>query len=688
VIDGFDPNLERVRAALLSVADGEIGIGGTALADHAGAMRWLVAGNVYAESGPTTHLLPGPVGFHLPYRIEPGAVLNRVLDLRTGVLYERGELAAGEFRAARFASLARPRTKVMRAACPDAAEGPALLPAIDGVAVTPGTDADVEWMSARAASGVGGGIVAAALDSRTTSGGVTALDRVVAYETDTEGPPALEPAARRVREDASVGYESLLEEQRRAWGERWADADIRIDGDDDLQLATRFALFHLMASVPVHGEAAVGARGLTGEGYRGHVFWDADTFTLPFLAATCPPAARAMLEYRLRRLPAARDIAHRAGRRGARFPWESARTGIDVTPRSALDRAGRRVPIRTGLIEEHIVAQVAWATCLYVDWSGDDEFAHGAGLELLVETARYWSSRARIGRDGQAHIYGVIGPDEYHETVDDNAYTNVMARWNLRRAADAVEAAPATDVDAAEIVGWRQLADVLVDGFDPATGVYEQFAGFHRLEPLLIEEVAPRRPIAAELLLGAERVRAAQILKQADVLMLHHQVPDEVAGTLDANLAYYEPRTAHGSSLSPAIHAALFARAGDHDRALDALRIAARLDLDDLTGTTASGLHLATMGGLWQALAFGFAGLRSDAGRLVVDPHHPDAWRHFEVRVRHRGSRVGVRSEPSRLTICAEPPAPVLVDGAAYTVGAEGLTLVRRERGWEPEAMT
>ena len=288
-IDGFDPVLERVRAAVLSVADGEIGVGGATLAIHAGELRWMVAGNIYAESGPETHLLPGPVGFQLPYRIGPGASLHRVLDLRAGVLHELAFVEQGEVRAVRFASLARPRTTVMRAACPDDATGPALLPAIDGVAVTAGGDGDVEWMATRAASGVGGGIVAAALDSRVATGDVTVLERVVSYETTGDGQPSRELAIRRVRHDAAVGFESLLEEQRRAWGERWADADVRIDGDDELQRATRFALFHLMASVPVRGEAAVGARGLTGEGYRGHVFWDADTFTLPFLAATCPP---------------------------------------------------------------------------------------------------------------------------------------------------------------------------------------------------------------------------------------------------------------------------------------------------------------------------------------------------------------------------------------------------------------
>jgi trehalose/maltose hydrolase-like predicted phosphorylase len=441
-----------------------------------------------------------------------------------------------------------------------------------------------------------------------------------------------------------------------------------------------------MASVPEEGEAPVGARGLTGEGYRGHVFWDADTFTLPFLAATRPAAARAMLEYRVRRLPAARDIARACGRAGARFPWESARSGFDVTPTSARDRTGKLIRIRTGQLEEHIVAQVPWAACRYVEWTGDEEFARGAALQLLVETARYWRSRVRLQRDGTVHIDRVIGPDEYHDPVDDNAFTNVMARWNLRKAADAVEAAPdaAPDVGPDEIGRWRRIADAMVDGFDPDTGVYEQFKGFHDLEPLLIEEVAPRRPIAADLLLGTHRVRRAQVVKQADVLMLHHLVPDEVApGTLGPNLRYYEPRTAHGSSLSPPVHASLFARAQDYGPALDALRIAADMDCADLTQSTAIGLHFATMGGLWQALAYGFAGLQARDDGLHIDPHLPPAWDALALRVRYRGSRVRVRCEQARITVHADPSAAVVVSSTRHTAGPGGLRLVRRGAAWE-----
>ena len=687
VVEGFDPQTERVRGALMALADGRVGVGGASLAGHAGERRWTVAGGVYKGDGPETHLLPGPVGFHLPYRLAPGAALRRVLDLRTGVLSETIVTDAGAATAVRFCSLARPGVSAMRAHCPDSRAGPLLLPSTDGDVSEEGADGDIVWMSASGGSDASGGIVAAAHDTMTPVGVATIADRVVAYDTDGAKPPSADMAIRRARDAAAIGFDGLLTEHRAAWSSRWDDADIVVQGDDALQLATRFALFHLMASVPEEGEAAVGARGLTGEGYRGHVFWDADTFTLPFLAATRPAAARAMLEYRLQRLPAAQAIARASGRGGARFPWESAGSGFDVTPRSARDRTGELVPIRTGLLEEHIVAQVAWAACCYADWTGDVEFAGGPGLRLLVETARYWRTRIRVSRDGTAHIYGVIGPDEYHETVDDNAFTNVMARWNLRRAADAVEAAPtgAPDVDADEIALWRERAGALVDGFDPTTGVYEQFDGFNRLESLLLAEVAPRRPIAADLLLGATRVRGAQVLKQADVLMLHHLIPDEVVpGTLAANLDFYEPRTAHGSSLSPAVHAALFARAGDHDRALDALGIAARIDLDDLTGTTAGGLHLATMGGLWQAFAFGFAGLRPSANRLRIDPSHPPAWEALEVRVRYRGSRVVVRSEQSMFTIRADPHADVLVGSTPYTAGPAGLRFSRSGPNWEP----
>jgi trehalose/maltose hydrolase-like predicted phosphorylase len=477
------------------------------------------------------------------------------------------------------------------------------------------------------------------------------LDRLAAYHPDAATAEAMLAAA------DGAGFDGLLREHREAWALRWAEADIRIEGDPALQRAVRFALFHLMASVADTGEAAVGARGLTGPAYRGHVFWDSDVFVLPFLAATHPSAARAMLEYRIRRLPAARLTARRHGRVGARFPWESAHDGSDVTPPSARMPTGEVLPVRTGEMEEHITADVAWAAGCYLDWTGDAGFAAGPGRELLAETARYWASRARFDHDGRAHIYGVIGPDEYHEPVDDNAFTNVMARWNLRRAA-------AVAGDPGERAHWRAVADALVDGYDPQTRLYEQFAGFYRLEPVQIAKVAPHRPIAGDVWLGFDRAARAQVVKQADVLMLHHLVPEEVApGSLRPNLDFYEPRTAHGSSLSPAVHAALFARLGRFEEALTWLDVAARMDLDDLTSSTAGGLHLATMGGLWHALVYGFAGIRVKHDRLVVDPRLPLAWQALEVRLRFRDFPLRLRIEPGGVELDGDGLALLRVDG-------------------------
>jgi trehalose/maltose hydrolase-like predicted phosphorylase len=325
--------------------------------------------------------------------------------------------------------------------------------------------------------------------------------------------------------------------------------------------------------------------------------------------------------------------------------------------------SGEVLDIATGDHEEHIVADVAWAASCYLDWTGDQAFAAGPGREILVETARYWASRIRVDPDRLGHIDGVIGPDEYHEDVADNAFTNGMARWNLRQAA-----AVTGDAEAAD---WRRLADVLVDGYDPATRRYEQFAGYFGLQPLIVADVAARRPVAADLLLGRDRVRASQLIKQADVLMLHYLVPDEVAAdSLDANLDFYEPRTAHGSSLSPAVHAALLARAGRMTDALTALRIAARIDLDDLTGTTASGVHLATMGGLWQAIVFGFGGVRPCGDVLIVDPHLPAHWRGVDINLCFRGTPLTLHLDRHGVDLRTEGPLALVRSSGRWEVRA------------------
>ena len=607
-VEGLDPRLERVHESLLTLADGRLGTRGAPLIDHPAVAPGVFLSGAYTADGATTELAPCPDWTRLGPARSRRPRLTRRLDLATGLLREDDDVTS-----VRFSSLARPGTVALRAQAREPLTPRRVRP---------------------------GGPVSAAIRDRRHG---TSFERLGAYDIDPESARAALAAA------ADAGFERLLREQREAWARRWRAADVVVEGDPQLQRAIRFALFHLIGSVADADEAGVGARGLSGRAYSGHVFWDSDVFVLPFLAATHPESARAMLEYRVRRLPAARRAARELGRLGARFAWESAADGTDVTPATARLPSGEVVAVRTGELEEHIVGDVAWAAACYLEWTGDDEFAAGPGRELLVETARYWASRVRFGRDGRAHIYGVIGPDEYHEPVDDNAFTNVLARWNLRHAARL------DGIDAAERARWLSVADALVDGYDRVSGIYEQFAGFYELEPLVIEEIAPRRPIAADLLLGSERTAGAQVVKQADVLMLHHLLPDEVAsGSLVPNLDFYEPRTAHGSSLSPAIHASLLARAGRYRRALEALRIAARLDLDDLTETTAGGLHLATMGGLWQALALGFGGIRPRGERLLVDPRLPPGWNALQFALRFRGRSLRLRIDRGGVSALAD----------------------------------
>ncbi len=513
--------------------------------------------------------------------------------------------------------------------------------------------------------------------------GTPGLDRIGVYVSGARRLPAPSTAVRRLRDARRLGLDTLLDRHRAAWAHRWDECDIQLAGDPELQRAVRFSLYHLNGFAQERGEAAVGARGLTGPAYRGHVFWDADVFVLPFFAATHPRVARAMLEYRVRRLPTARANAVAEGYTGAWFPWESARDGRDVTPRWVPGPDGNPIRIWSGDRELHIVADVAWAAAEYVAWTGDRRFAAGPGHQLFVETARFWASRIELDTAGKGHLRGVVGPDEYHELVDDNAFTNVMARWNLRHAALA-----ATDdsmVSPEELGRWEALAAALVDGYDPLTGRTEQFVGFADLEPLIARDLL-FRPAAADVVLGRERVVGSQILKQADVLMLHHLVPGEMEpGSLAPDLDYYEPRTSHGSSLSPAVHAAMFARAGRLDEAVAALDMTARLDLDESLVSAALGMHAATMGGLWQALVMGFGGIRPSGDALAVDPRVPGEWGAVRIPVRFRGSRVRITVDEDRLEIRAHPAARIAIgESAPGTIGPHGRRFRRVAGRWEP----
>ncbi len=646
---------QRVVAARMTVADGVVGTRGV-LEEDGPVPGSVIVGGVYQPDERATEAFIA-LDAWTGLGVTPGAVGRRVLNLRDGMLERRvGPAAAPVYTSRRFASIARPGVAVQvvegstEAVPPDAAGGghpPLVVPSTGG-----------------------GGVARAVATSARTGEGITPvrIERVVAHVTSPVTCPDADAAKALLDDQLELGADGLAEEHRRAWHERWAAIDVETVGDPRMTNAVRYALYHLLTAGPVTGESAIGPRGLTGPAYAGHVLWDADAFALPVLAATEPDRARAVLAYRSARLGAAHQHAALRGGKGARFPWESARDGHDVTPHTGIDEHGTVVPILTGELEEHVTADVAWAAWHYASWTGDTAFLDGDGRRLLLATARYWASRVRVDGAGAAHIDHVIGPDEYHEDVDDNAFTNGMAAWNLRRAADLAG-------DGHEAASWRRTADALVDGYDPATGIYEQFDGYHRLDPVMAADLGPV-PLSADLFMGKPRLVRSQIIKQADVLMLHHLVPDDVVpGSLVANLEHYLPRTVHGSTLSPSVHASLLARAGRPEDALELLRLAVDVDREDLTRSTAGGLHLANLAGIWRAVVTGFGGVSASgpaSGVLSVDPVLPDDWDELRIGVRHRGAVVRLWCRRDGVRVECTAPLVVSFRGTTHRVDPPG----------------
>jgi kojibiose phosphorylase len=532
-------------------------------------------------------------------------------------------------------------------------------------------------------------------------GETVCLDRIVAVFTSRDAASPAKAATDHLVSTRARGFAAAATAHADAWRRRWEAADIRIVGNEKAQRALRFAIYHLIAAANAADEhVSIGARGLTGEAYRGHVFWDTEIYMLPFYVFTDPPSARALLMYRYHTLDAARRKAKALGYRGALYAWESAETGDEVTPQRVVAPDGRVVLIHTGEREHHISADIAYGTWQYWRATGDDAFMLSAGAEILSETARFWASRTQVGRDGRAHIRQVIGPDEYHEPVDDNAYTNVMAAFNLECAADAAtilgrkhpghwqRLSARLGLTASEHRGWRTLAGKLVTGFDPATGLFEQFAGYFQLEE--IDPAAYRdRLTPMDVCLGAERINGSNIIKQADVVALSALLWDRwPVAVHEENFRYYEPRTAHGSSLSPAIHALVAARLGDLARAQAYFHQAADIDLADNMGNATGGVHMAALGGLWQAAVFGTAGLQVREDGIAVDPHLLPGWAELAFPVQWRGRLLRLRFEadPRRIEVAVEEGdelAVAVIDGPACRLrGGQRFVLQGDRSGW------
>ena len=493
-------------------------------------------------------------------------------------------------------------------------------------------------------------------------------------------------------------YAVLLLAHKAAWAEVWQQSDVVIEGDSTAQLAIRYNLFQLLAAAPRHSDrVSIPAKALSGFAYRGHVFWDTEIFMLPFLIYTQPDLARNLLSYRYQTLPGAPRKAADLGYEGAMYVWESANTGDEVTPNWVPHAHDPKALVRIwcGDLELHINTDVAYATWQYWQATGDDAWMCRCGAEMILDTAVFWGSRVEWHEAaGRYEIRDVIGPDEYHERVDNNAFTNRMVQWHLQTALKvwdwlelhhpetAIALQATLDLSAVRLRHWQRVIAQLWIPQDATTGLIEQFEGFFALADVDLAAYEPRLK-SMQVILGIDGANQRQVLKQADVLMLLYllrrgafadaellHAPEQVLvelmrdrQTLQTNWNYYNPRTDHtyGSSLSPAIHAILACELGDSNQAYDHFMRSALVDLADVRGNAAEGIHAASAGGVWQAIVFGFAGIHLTPSGPVAAPTLPINWTRLKFRLHWQGQpfEFDLRSPLSTRARSPKPLPPI-----------------------------
>ncbi len=525
---------------------------------------------------------------------------------------------------------------------------------------------------------------------------VTSRDHAVAGPSET--------AVRRVR--LAPGFEPLLERHRLAWVGLWGRARLDVDAPK-AQRNVRLNVFHVLQTLSPHTadlDVGVPARGLHGEAYRGHVFWD-ELFVLPWLNLRFPEIARGLLRYRWRRLPEARAAASAVGLSGAMFPWQSGGDGREETQSLHLNpRSGRWLPDHSRL-QRHVGLAIAYNVWQHYLVTGDLEFLADFGAELLIEIARFFASMARLDPgSGRYEIHGVMGPDEYHDAypgaalpgLDNNAYTNVMTVWLLLRAEETLRLLPRRSyeelvarlgLDATETERWEDITrGMRVDFHD---GVISQFTGYSGLLELDWARYRGVRRLDRELEAEGDSANRYQASKQADVLMLFYlltskeleEILDRLGyrtepGMILRTVHYYLARTCHGSTLSAVVHGWVLARC-DRSGSWQFFTETLTADVIDVQGgTTAEGVHLGAMAGTLDLLQRCYLGLEIRHDGLHLNPLLPDRLAGLSLRIRYRGAELSIRADSGEIRIGRADDGP---DTVAVTVHGRSTRLGRRE---------
>ena len=492
------------------------------------------------------------------------------------------------------------------------------------------------------------------------------IDKIVAVATsrDHAEDALIETACATAEAAHAAGYDALRAEHEAAWLQRWARADVTIDGDDAAQQGIRFNIFQLFSTY--YGEDPrlnIGPKGFTGEKYGGATYWDTEAYCLPmYLAIAGQETARDLLRYRHLQLEGAYHNARQQGLPGALYPMVTF-TGIECHNEWEIT-----------FEEIHRNAAVAYAIFQYVRYTGDTEYLRGHGLEVLAPIAVFWAGRVHEHKaKGCFMIHGVTGPNEYENNVNNNWYTNRMAKWCLEYTVESAalvdaQRRAALGLDAATLARYADIAARMYLPYDAERDVFVQHDTFLDKELLPASSLPPEdRPINQRW--SWDRILRSCFIKQADVLqglyVLGHLYDLE---TKRRNFAFYEPMTVHESSLSPCVHSILAAEIGEHDKAVEMYQRTARLDLDNLNNDTDDGLHITSMAGSWLSIAHGFAGMRTVDG-LAFAPFLPDCWRGYAFTMVYRGRRLRVEVDQEAVTL-------ILLDGQPLELALWG----KRER--------